>query len=218
MKESIVKALRRLLFLSLALTACASPTSPVVATPEETGVPPTPTPTPAPYWDLLPLPSEPDGGWKTYRSDELSFVFQYPAVYDESECGEIWTKELVTEDEAYSVIGMPGTIQVHVFESWTGDVAGRASAIAAGPDLQTLTQAFTSVEQFSIDGEPAYRLIYFVPAQAEIVYTKVALVAFAGRLYQFSYHRMTYHEGCDAPPLSEEAVYDYLLTTVEFLR
>jgi hypothetical protein len=218
MKESIVKILRMLLLLSLALTACAIPTSTVVATPGETGTPPTSTPTPAPYWDLLPLTSEPEGGWKTYRSDEQSFTFQYPAVYDESECGEIWTKEMDTEEAAYAVIGMPGTIQVHIFESWTDDVAGRAFAIAAGPDLQTITQTLAPVEQFSIDGEPAYRLIYFVPAQADIDYTKVALVAFAVRLYQFSYHRMTYHEACDAPPLSEEAVYDYLLSTVEFIR
>ena len=29
---------------------------------------------------------------------------------------------------------------------------------------------------------------------------------------------MTYHEACDAPPLSEEEVYEYLLSTVEFIR
>jgi hypothetical protein len=211
--ESIVKAFRALLLLALALAACKSPASTVVATAEETGIPPTPTPTPAPYWDLLPLTSEPEGGWKTYRSDELAFAFQYPAVYDKSECGEIWTKEIDTEEAAYSVIGMPGTIQVHVFKRWEGDAAGWLSAPASAPDQQALTE----VEQFSLGGVPAFRAIYQVPAQPEIDYVKIALVEFAGRLYQFAYFKMPAHGTCDAPPLSEEEVYEHLLSTVEFI-
>ena len=161
-EESIVKAMGALLLLLPALASCKSPPGTVAATPVETDL--TPTPTPAPYWNLLPLTSQPEGGWKTYQSDELNFAIQYPAVYDEGDCGTIWFAEKVVQNEAYTLVGLGGTIRVRVFKTWAGDLAERASAIKSVPDLQALT----AVEQFSVDGVPAFRLIYRVPAAADI--------------------------------------------------
>jgi hypothetical protein len=206
--ESIVKALGALLPLLLALAACSGPRGAATATPWVETSFTVPAPTPAPYWDLLPLDSQPEGGWKTQRMDELNFAFQYPAVYDEVDCGRIF----VVEKDEYTLIGFEGgTIRIRMFESWTGDLAEYASEIVSESDVQLLT----AVEQFSTDGLPAFRLIYRIPGSSDPDYVKIAFAAFEGRLYLFQYNHM-HSIICDAPPLSEEAVYEYILSTVEF--
>jgi hypothetical protein len=83
------------------------------------------------------------------------------------------------------------------------------------PEIQVLT----ALEPFSVDGAPALRAIVRERQQTNpnIDYTKQVFVAFAGRLYQFTYsHVIHTSTECDIPPLSEEAVYDHLLSTVEF--
>jgi hypothetical protein len=193
------------------LTSCASPTGTATTSPGLATDRATATPTPAAYWDLLPLTSQPEGGWKTYRSEELGLAFQYPAVYDERDCGQISLFEKAYEDAAYTAVGL-GSIRIRVYEVWAGDVAERAAAIQTVPEIQVLT----AVEPFSIDGVPALRVVYSVPSQADLEYIKFALAAFAGKLYEFQYWRMPSLGQCDAPPLSEEAVYEHLLSTFEF--
>jgi hypothetical protein len=43
------------------------------------------------------------------------------------------------------------------------------------------------VEPFSIDGVPAFRVIYSVPSQADLEYIKFAFAAFADKVYEFQY-------------------------------
>jgi hypothetical protein len=63
---------------------------------------------------------------------------------------------------------------------------------------------------------PAFRVIYNVPSQADLEHIKFASAAFADKLYEFQYNRMPVLGECDAPPLSEEAVHEHLLSTFEF--
>jgi hypothetical protein len=194
------------------LVTCASPTGTEATAPGIATGRVAPTPTPAGYWDPLPLTSQPEGGWKTYRNEELGLALQYPAVYDQLDCGQVVLFDKAYEDAAYTAIGL-GAIRIRVYKAWACDLGERAAAIQAAPDIQLLT----AVEPFSIDGVPAFRLVYSVPSQADLEYVKSAVVAFGGRLYEFSYHRtpVAYLQ-CDAPPLSQEAVYEHLLSTFEF--
>jgi hypothetical protein len=170
----------------------------------------TPTPTPAPYWDLLPLDAQPEGGWKTARIEELNLTLQYPAVYDEGDCGKLF----VSEKAEWMLVGFEGgTIRIRRFKSWAGDLAGYVSESAASSDVQLLT----AVEPFSVDRAPGFRHIYRIPGVAAPDYVKVAFASFGGSLYMFQYNHMDFST-CDAPPLSEEAVYEYMLSTLEFGR
>lgn len=201
-----------LLAVVVLLVTCGSPTGTV---PTSQGIATgsvAPTPTRADYWDLMPLTSQPEGGWKTYRNEELGLAFQYPAVYDQLECGQSVLFPKAYEGVAFTAIGL-GAIRIRVYKAWVGDVAERAAAIQAATEAQLLT----AVEPFSIDGVPAFRLVYSVPSEADLQYVKYAVAAFGGRLYEFSYHRtpVAYLQ-CDAPPLSQEAVYEHLLSAFEF--
>jgi len=209
MKETITGALLAVLMSSLALASCKGPAGTAAVTPPETDL--TPTPTPAPYWDHAPLTSGPDGGWQTYQSGKLGFSFQYPAVYDQSECGRIWLQDKYWYDPPYTAVGL-GSINIHVFESWTGDLADQVSAVTSAPESQLLT----AVEPLSVGGVPALRFIFRPRELPGTDYIKTTFVVFAGRLYHFSYAHLAHVRDCDAPPLSEEEVYDHLLSTVEF--
>jgi hypothetical protein len=166
----------------------------------------------APYWDLLPLDSQPEGGWKTEPMEQLGFALQYPAAYDEGECG----RPFVDEKADWTVVGFDGgAIRIRILhEAWTGDLADHA---LQGLD-ESGAQLLTVVEPFSIDGVPAVRyIVHEIPGPRAPQYRKYALAASEGRLYTFEYSR--FHGKlfvCDAPPLSEEAVYEHLLTTFEF--
>jgi hypothetical protein len=83
------------------------------------------------------------------------------------------------------------------------------------PEIQVLA----AVEPFSMDEVPALRVIVREREQTNpnIDYTKHVFVAFAGRFYRFTYfHLIHTSTDCDAPLFSEEAVYEYLVSTVEF--
>jgi hypothetical protein len=202
-----------LLVVLLLLASCANPTGTVATSPGIDTDRAAATPTPAAYWDLLPLTSQPEGGWKTYRSEELGLAFQYPAVYDELDCGQILRFEKDYEDAACSVVGF-GSIRIHVWEAWEGNVGEHAASIQTKPEVQLLT----AVEPFSIDGVPAFRVVHTQPRQADLEYVKSAFAAFGGKLHEFSYGRMLLSTmQCDAPPLSQEAVYEHLLSTFEFI-
>jgi len=225
--------------LLLALASCKGLANPIPATPGKTFLASTPTPalistptqtlaftptsaltstpTPAPYWDLLPLTSEPEGGWKTYQNDELDFTFQYPAAHDEGVCGKVWLEDKYWRDPPSIAVGL-SAINMYVFDTWSGDLADHVSMLTSRPEFQLLT----AVEAFSIDGLPALRFIFRVRGgpNMEVMpttdYIKRAFVAFEGTLYEFVYHHLARFRDCDAPPLSEEAVYEHLLTTIEF--
>jgi hypothetical protein len=227
----VVRALLVSLLLLLALTSCKGLAGPIAVTPGETALTSTPTPTltstptlaststptPAPYWDLLPLTSQPEGGWKTYQNDELDFTFQYPAVHDEGLCGRVWLEDKFWRDPPGTAVGL-SSINMYVVETWSGELADQVSRVTSAPEVQLLT----AVEPFSIDGLPALRFIFRIRGGPDTVdmpttdYIKRAYVALAGTLYQFSYLHLADVYDCDAPPLSEEAVYEHLLTTVEF--
>jgi len=202
-----------LLFL-LALASCRSPASTIVPTPGENDF--TSTPALAPYWDQLPLTYQPDGGWKTYRNDELNLAFQYPTMYDKDKCRKIWLEDKYWVEPPTTVIGLgPINITVVETEHWTGDLTDQASQLMSMPEIQVLA----AVEPFSMDGVPAFRAIVREREQTNpnIDYTKHAFVAFAGRFYRFMYFHLIHSSAdCGAPLFSEEAVYDHLLSTVEF--
>jgi hypothetical protein len=212
-RASIVKALVALLPALIALNSCTTSPDTVVSTPWLEPDFSTPTPTYAPYWDLFPVDSQPEGGWQRYQMQDLNFAFRYPSLYDESDCGRIFVAEKVVGDYAYTLIGFGGSIRIRIYEAWGNDLAEYVSQGEAGPDIQLLT----GVEQFSIDGIPARRHIYRIPGEADLEYIKMAVAAFDDRLYMFQYNHPPLVI-CDAPPLSEEAVYDYLLSTFEFIQ
>lgn len=201
----------------LALTSCKNPAGLVAATPGEIDL--TSAPTLAPYWDQLPLTSQPDGGWSTYRNDELNLSFQYPTMYDKDKCRKIWLEDKYWREPPTTVIGL-WRISITVVEAkdWTGDLASQASQLTSRPEVQPLS----AVEPFSIGGLPALRFIYRgrggpdIQAMPDTDYIKRAYVAFAGRFYEFAYHHLARVTDCDAPLFSEEAVYDHLISTVEF--
>lgn len=206
----MMKALRVLVLASFALISCTGPRGAATATPWMETDAGTPTPTPAPYWDLFPLDAQPEGGWKTARIEEFDLTLQHPTVYDEGGCGSLF----VSEKAEWMVAGFEGgTIRIRRFKSWSGDLAGYVSESTASADVQLLT----AVEPFSLDGVPAFRHIYRIPGVAAPDYVKVAFAASGGNLYMFQYNHMDLST-CDAPPLSEEAVYEHLLSTLEFVH
>jgi hypothetical protein len=203
-----------LLLCLLALASCSKPDSTVVATPGETDF--TSTPTLAPYWDQLPLTLQPEGDWRTYRNDELNLAFQYPTMYDKDKCRQVWFEDKYWRNPPSTVIGL-GSINITVVEAenWSGNLTDQASQLTTMPEIQMLT----AIEPFSMDGVPALRVIVQERQQTNpnIDYTKQVFVAFAGRFYRFTYfHLIHASTGCEAPLFSEEAVYDHLISTVEF--
>jgi hypothetical protein len=226
-----VRSLLAALLLLLALASCKGPSGSIAVTSGETNLAPVPTPTlaytptpaltatptPAPYWDLLPLTSEPEGGWKIYQNDELDFTFQYPAAHDEGVCGKVWVEDKYWRDPPGIAVGL-SSINMYVFDTWSGELVDHVSLFTSRPEVQLLT----AVEAFSIAGLPALRFIFRVRGGPNMGvmpptdYIKRAFVAFEGTLYEFAYLHFAHVRDCDAPPLSEEAVYEHLLTTVEF--
>ncbi len=68
-----------------------------------------------------------------------------------------------------------------------------------------------------MDSVPAVRLVYAFPKPSATQYQKVAFVARDGRLFEIGYAAANF-VWCDAPPISEEAVYEHLVSTWEFAR
>jgi hypothetical protein len=145
--------------------------------------------------------------------EDSGVSFQYPSVYQEGGCGMIFTEDKVAADYRCRLIGFQGSsIRIHVFEEWGSeldDIAGEGQPPSIG-------ELVTSVEQFSLGGIPAVRYVSMIPNNVGLEYRKVALVYYRDKLYMFSYGNVTYLPSCDAPPLSEEQVYEYLLSTLEF--
>jgi hypothetical protein len=175
----------------------------------------TPSPTTLPYWDLLPLESDPVGGWISARMEDAGISFQYPAVYQEGNCGAIFTEDKVTADYQCRLIGFDGgTIRIHVFRVWGSELDKIAREGQPPPYIKLVTP----VERFSLGGIPAVRYVSMNPDSKTIEYSKEALAIYGDKLYAFSYLNLPEWPSCDAPPLSEQQVYEYLLSTLEFLE
>ena len=76
----------------------------------------------------------------------------------------------------------------------------------------------TPVDRFTLGGTPAVRYIPTNPDLKMLLYSKGSWAYFHEKLYSFSFIRAPYLPSCDALPLSVEQVYEYLVTTVEFLE
>lgn len=209
-----MKELRILLPILLGLVACASPSSTSSGTSTDSGQT-VPTPKRMPYWDLQPLDIEPPGGWATFQTNEMDLAFQYPSLYDEIDCGKIFEEDKVVGENEYRLIGfVGGTIRLRIFHTWDRQLDELAFEGKASSDLKLLT----NVEQFSLGGTPARRHIYLIPDSLAIEYTKIVTAVFEERLYLFQYNNYVDRSRCDAPPLSEEAVFEHVLSTVEFIQ
>ena len=190
----------------------------IIPTESVTAAPP---PTTMPYWDLLPLDWDPEGGWATLRMEESDIAIQIPSVYQSGDCGALFTEDKQPGDDetadAYEarLIGFEGgTIRIHVYSLWPenwDDLARKGQAPPNSPFV-------TPVEHFSIGGVPAVRYVSTNPDQEMLLYSKVAWVYRHDRLYSFSFLSAPYLPSCDAYPLSEEQVFEYLLSTIEFLE
>ena len=208
------------LFGSIVLISCGSAQTAQIITPSGT-ISSTPSLTTLPYWDLLPLDWEPDGGWTTLRMEEFDIAIQIPSVYQTGNCGAIFIEDKErSRDEiadAYKarLIGFEGgTIRIHIYSVWPEDLdnlVGEGQAPQHSPFI-------TPVEHFSIDGISAVRYIATNPDSKMLLYTKMAWVYYLDRLYSFSFMSLPDHPSCDALPLSEEQVFEYIFSTVKFLE
>jgi hypothetical protein len=175
----------------------------------------TPSPTTLPYWDLLPFEFEPDGGWSSVRMEDSGISFQYPAAYQEGTCGTIFIEDKVTADYECRLIGFEGgTIRIHIFTVWGSEL----DAMAREGQPPAHTTLVTPVGRFSLGGIPAVRYVSMNPDAKTLTYSKEALAIYRDKLYAFSYLHLPELPSCDAPPLSEQQVYEYLLSTLEFLE
>jgi hypothetical protein len=208
------KVLVALLIGSLVLISCSSGQNGQVLTPTAT-ISATPLPTTLPYWDLFPLDWDPEGGWTTLVLEESDISFKIPTVYQTGNCGKMITFDKDVANYKAHVIGFEGSrIQLHIFSEWEEDWEKpvKEGKAPAGSHL------VTPVERFSLGGIPAVRFITTNPDQKMLLYSKGAWASYHDKLYSFSYLSAPYLPSCDALPLSEEQVYEYLLSTVEFLE
>jgi hypothetical protein len=214
MDISCRRACQALFICSLALISCTPARSGSSGAATE-AVCSTPSPTILPYWDLLPLWSDPVGGWISYRMEDYDISFQYPAVYQEGNCGTIFTEDKVTADYQCRLFGFEGSsIRIHIFTVWGSGL----DKIAREGQPPLHTNLVTSVERFSLGGIPAVRYVSTNPDAKTLEYSKEALAIYRDKLYAFSYLHLPELPSCDAPPLSEQQVYENMLSTLEFLE
>ncbi len=175
----------------------------------------TPSPTLQPYWGLDPSLPDPVGGWQTYQAGELDLAFEYPSVYQQGRCGEFFLVEKTVEDNEYHLIGYGSSIRISIFKKWDNKL-DQITRTGQPPSEVTL---LTDVETFSLGGEPAFRYIYRILQDPDAFeYAKTAWTFYRGKLYWFSYLDITDLPRCDAPPISEDAVYEHMLSTAKFLK
>lgn len=208
-----MKNVGALLSILMVLTACVDSPGVNVITPMYTDWP-KPTSTPLAYWDLHPLVAEPVGGWKTHRMEGLRLAFQYPSIYDEVDCGRVFVEEKVVGESAYTLVGLGSSIRIRVYLSWDTALDEYISEGITRPELKLLTE----VETFYLDGVFARRHILQIPESSALEYIKIASAIYERKLYVFQFNDMVELSSCDAPPLSEEAVYEHLLSTLEFIQ
>ncbi len=202
------------LFGSFVLISCGSDQATQIITPSGT-ISSTPSLTPLPYWDLLPLDWEPEGGWTTLVLEEADISFQIPSVYQTGDCGKPVSFDKDVINYKAQVIGFQGSqIQLHIYSEWEEDLDKLVREGEAPPH----TPLVTPVERITLGGIPAVRYISTNPDQKMLLYSKGVWANYHDKLYSFSYISAPYLPSCDALPLSEEQVFEYLISTVEFLE
>ena len=121
----------------------------------------------------------------------------------------------VTEKEGYTLVGFQGAnISIRVFEPWQGDLADYVTEDVSGASSRT--QWLTFAEPFSLDGVLAFRLMYKTADSADPIYGKTAFAAYEGKLYGFEYKHFP-SSVCDPAPFPEEAVYEHILSSWNFI-
>ncbi len=153
------------------------------------------------------------GGWTSHRLEDSGISFQYPSVYQEGNCGTIFKEDKVAANYQARLIGFEGgSIRIHVYEAWESELEKTAREGQPPPGAKLVT----SVERFSLGGIPAVRYVSMNPDSNTLHYMKTALAIHRNKLYAFSYLNLPELPSCDAPPLSEEQVFEYLLFTLAF--
>jgi hypothetical protein len=214
MKICYCKVFVAFLLNSMVLIAC-NPAQTGHVTPLTETSAATPSPTTLPYWDLLPLDWAPDGGWTTLMLEEYDISFQIPVVYQTGECGKLVTFAKDVANYKADVIGFESSqIQLHIYSRWEADWEKLAIEGQAPPRMSLVTP----VERFTLGGTPAVRYISTNPDSKMLLYSKGTWAYYHDKLYSFSFISAPYLPSCDALPLSEEQVYEYLISTVEFLE
>lgn len=147
--------------------------------------------------------------------EDAGISFKYPAIYQEGTCGTIFTEDKVTADYQCRLIGFEGSsIRIHVFTVWGSEL----DKIAREGQPPRYTKLVTPVERFLLGGIPAVRYVSMNPDSKTLEYSKEAFAIYHDKLYAFSYLHLPELPSCDARPLSEQQVYEYLLSTLEFLE
>jgi hypothetical protein len=202
------------LFGSMILVSCGSAQTAQIITPSGT-ISSTPSPTTLPYWNLLPLDWEPDGGWTTLQMEEFDIAFKIPAAYQTGSCGKHFIADKGGVTYKGQLIGFEGgTIRIHIYSKWEDDWEKLVIKGEALPGSHLVTP----VERFTLAEIPAVRFIATNPDSKTLLYTKGVWAFYHDRLYSFSFLSLPDHPSCDALPLSEEQVFEYLVSTVEFLE
>src|SRR5688572_2419564 len=165
--------------------------------------------TPGSYEAPLPLRSTPEGGWKTYTNTQYGFSFQYPSKYDTGSCGKLIVHESAQEFEIH-VDG--GTIFIKVMPANDIDLEAYARQLIDKNGYPPMT----TLDSFKIDGVPAVRFMLPLGLPTSAQYQKLALMIHQDKFYLFQYSFQNF-VGCDASPISEEAVYENLISTWNFL-
>ena len=141
----------------------------------------TPSPTVLPYWDLLPIENDPIGGWVFQQIEDGKISFQYPAKYQDGDCGEIFTEYKVTDFYQGLLIGFTGsTIRIHIYDEWESDLEETANG---NPPKDV--ELVTSMEHFLIGGKPSVRYITMTPDSKTLDYIKMAITYYDDRIYVF---------------------------------
>jgi hypothetical protein len=165
--------------------------------------------TPQPYWDLLPLNKTPEGGWKTYTNTQYGFSFEYPLTFDTESCGKL----TVTQSAQQLKINDDGGT---IFITVTPVNGMSLERYAEGLVDKNGYLPLTPVDHFRIDDIPAVRFILPMGLPSSAQYQKLALLIHKDKFYLFEYSFVNFF-WCDAPPISEEAVYEHLISTWQFL-
>jgi len=214
MDVSSVGVCKALFVSSLVMTSCAPARIAPSGTSTE-AVSKTAFPTVPPYWELDPALPDPIGGWRWYRIEELDLAFEYPSVYDNGKCGAIFMEQVVVEDREYDLIGLGSSIRISVYGKWGSELEEFTETLRPPSHLTLLTD----VEAFTLGGRPAHRYIHRIVQDPEAFeYAKAAWLFHKSRLYWFSYGDIADLPRCGAPPLSEDDVYEHMLSTIAFLE
>jgi hypothetical protein len=165
--------------------------------------------TPGSYEDMLPLRPTPEGGWRTFTNTQYGFSFEYPSKDDTGSCGKLISREAIQELEIH-VDG--GTIFIKIMPA--NDIS--LEAYAQHLIDKNGYPPMTTLDNFTIDGVPAVRFMLPLGLPTSAQYQKLALMIHQAKFYLFQYSFQNF-VGCATWSISEESVYEHLISTWHFL-